>query len=155
MGQPAARVGDMHVCPMQTPAVVPIPHVGGPILPPCAVTVLTGGIPQARITDMCVCVGPPDVISKASTTVYVCGLNAARMGDMTVHGGSIVVGLPTVLIGDMMPGGGGGGGGGAGMPQSGFTGGNAPLMDFTNATAQAATLKKAAQDGAAFCQTCF
>ena len=101
MGMPAARVGDMHVCPMQTPAVVPIPHVGGPILPPCAITVLVGSLPQARITDMCVCVGPPDVIVKASLGVYVCGLPAARIGDLTAHGGSIVAGLPTVLIGDI------------------------------------------------------
>ena len=99
MGMPAARAGDMHVCPMVTPGVPPIPHVGGPILPPCAITVLTGSMPQARMTDMCVCVGPPDVIVKASVTVLVCGLPAARLGDMTVHGGSIVIGMPTVLIG--------------------------------------------------------
>lgn len=155
MGQPAARAGDMHVCPMVTPGVPPIPHVGGPILPPCSVNVLTGMMPQARATDMCLCVGPPDTIAKASLGVMVNNLPAARMGDLCAHGGSIVVGLPTVLIGDMMPGGGGGGGGGAGMPQSGFTGGNAPLLDFTQAAAQANTLKKAAQDGAAFCETCF
>lgn len=96
MGMPAARVGDMHVCPMFTG---PVPHVGGPILPPCAVTVLTGSIPQARVTDMCVCAGPPDVIALGSFTVLVCGLPAARIGDMTVHGGTIVMGLPTVIIG--------------------------------------------------------
>ena len=96
---PAARVGDMHVCPMVTPGVPPIPHVGGPILPPCSVTVLTGGIPQARITDMCVCVGPPDVNVKGSVTVLVNSLMAMRIGDMTAHGGTIVAGLPTVLIG--------------------------------------------------------
>lgn len=101
MGMPAARVGDMHVCPMQTPAVVPIPHVGGPILPPCAITVLVGGMPQARVSDLCVCVGPPDVIVKASLGVYVCGLPAARIGDLTAHGGTIVAGMPTVLIGDI------------------------------------------------------
>ncbi|HTS61422.1 MAG TPA: PAAR domain-containing protein [Candidatus Acidoferrales bacterium] len=99
MGQPAARVGDMHTCPMQTPGVPPIPHVGGPILPPCAVTVLTGSIPQARVGDMATCVGPPDAIVKGSMTVLVCGMPAARLGDMTAHGGSIVIGLPTVLIG--------------------------------------------------------
>jgi uncharacterized Zn-binding protein involved in type VI secretion len=99
MGQPAARLGDMHVCPMVTPGVPPIPHVGGPIMPPCSVTVLTGSMPQARMTDMCVCVGPPDVIMKASMTVFVNSLCAARMGDMTAHGGSIIIGLPTVLIG--------------------------------------------------------
>jgi len=99
MGMPAARVGDMHVCPMVTPGTPPIPHVGGPILPPCAVTVLTGGMPQARVSDMAVCVGPPDVIAMGSFTVLVCGLPAARLGDLTAHGGTIVVGYPTVLIG--------------------------------------------------------
>ena len=87
-----------------------VPHVGGPVAGPCAPTVLTGGIPQARITDMCVCVGPPDMIVKGSATVLVCGLPAARMGDMTVHGGVIVMGLPTVLIGEQGQAGGGGGG---------------------------------------------
>ena len=96
MGMPAARVTDMHACPMFTG---PVPHVGGPILPPGAVTVLTGSLPQARATDMCTCVGPPDVIAKGSATVLVCGLPAARLGDMTAHGGNIVAGLPTVLIG--------------------------------------------------------
>jgi uncharacterized Zn-binding protein involved in type VI secretion len=96
MGMPAARIGDMHVCPMVTGVV---PHVGGPILPPCAVTVLTGGIPQARIGDMLTCVGPPDVIAIASMTVLACGQPAARLGDMTAHGGAIIIGLPTVLIG--------------------------------------------------------
>jgi uncharacterized Zn-binding protein involved in type VI secretion len=104
MGQPAARVGDMHVCPMVTPGVPPIPHVGGPILPPGGVTVLIGGVPAARMGDMCVCVGPPDVIAKGSTGVFIMGMPAARMGDLTAHGGSIVVGLPTVLIGEVMPG---------------------------------------------------
>lgn len=96
MGQPAARVTDMHTCPMSTG---PVPHVGGPILPPCAVPVLTGGLPQARVTDMATCVGPPDVIVKGSATVLVCNLPAARMGDSTAHGGVIVLGCPTVLIG--------------------------------------------------------
>ncbi len=99
MGQPAARVGDMHVCPMVTPGVPPIPHVGGPILPPCAVTVLIGKMPAARVTDMAVCVGPPDVIALGSFTVLTSKMPQARMGDMTAHGGSIVVGCPTVLIG--------------------------------------------------------
>lgn len=96
---PAARVGDMHVCPMVTPGVPPIPHVGGPILPPGAVTVLIGGMPAARMSDMCTCVGPPDVIAKGSATVLIGGLPAARLGDMTAHGGSIVIGFPTVMIG--------------------------------------------------------
>jgi uncharacterized Zn-binding protein involved in type VI secretion len=96
MGMPAARLMDMHVCPMVT---VLVPHVGGPILPPCAITVLTGGMPQARVGDMAVCVGPPDVIALGSFTVLVSGMPAARLGDMTAHGGAIVMGLPTVLIG--------------------------------------------------------
>lgn len=96
MGQPAARVLDMHVCPMVTGI---IPHVGGPILPPCAVTVITVMFPQARVGDMLVCVGPPDVIALGSFTVLVMGQPAARMGDLTAHGGAIVIGAPTVLIG--------------------------------------------------------
>lgn len=99
MGQPAARASDMHVCPMVTPGLPPIPHVGGPILPPCCITVLTGSLPQARVTDTAVCVGPPDVIVLGSFTVLVGSLPAARMGDLTAHGGTIVLGLPTVLIG--------------------------------------------------------
>ncbi|RJF88307.1 type VI secretion protein [Oleomonas cavernae] len=96
---PASRVGDMHVCPMVTPGVPPIPHVGGPILPPCAVTVITAMMPQARVTDMCLCVGPPDIIVLGSFTVLVNSLPAARIGDMTAHGGTIVLGAPTVIIG--------------------------------------------------------
>jgi uncharacterized Zn-binding protein involved in type VI secretion len=96
MGQPAARLTDMHVCPMVTGIV---PHVGGPISAPGAPTVLTCVMPQARVGDMCVCVGPPDVIALGSITVLVSGQPAARMGDMTAHGGSIILGAPTVLIG--------------------------------------------------------
>ncbi|WP_435020430.1 PAAR domain-containing protein [Tundrisphaera sp. TA3] len=96
MPQPAARVTDMHVCPMFTG---PVPHVGGPILPPGAITVLIGGLPAARATDMAVCVGPPDVIAMGSPTVLIMGLPAARMGDPTVHGGTIVLGCFTVMIG--------------------------------------------------------
>lgn len=98
MGQPAARITDMHVCPMVTPGVPPIPHVGGPIVKG-APTVLTGKLPQARVSDMAVCVGPPDIIAMGSMTVLVCKLPAARLGDSTAHGGTIVMGLPTVLIG--------------------------------------------------------
>jgi uncharacterized Zn-binding protein involved in type VI secretion len=94
---PAARVGDLHVCPMSTP----VPHVGGPILPPGAVTVLIGGQPAARVTDLATCVGPPDSIAKGSTTVMIGNLLAARMGDMTIHGGAITTGCPTVLIGEV------------------------------------------------------
>jgi len=93
---PAARVTDMHVCPMVTGVV---PHVGGPILPPCATTVLIGFLPAARITDLAVCVGPPDMIIMGSTTVLIEYLPAARMGDSTMHGGVIVLGCFTVIIG--------------------------------------------------------
>lgn len=96
MGQPAARITDQHTCPMVTGVV---PHVGGPILPPCCPTVLIGNLPAARIGDMALCVGPTDVIVKASTSVLIGGKPAARIGDMTAHGGVIVTGLPTVLIG--------------------------------------------------------
>lgn len=96
--QPAARVGDMHTCPMATPGTPPVPHVGGPILPPGAPTVLIGGLPAARVGDMCVCVGPPDTIVMGSFKVMFGGMPAARMGDMTAHGGSVVMGCFTVLI---------------------------------------------------------
>ncbi|MBL8294653.1 MAG: PAAR domain-containing protein [Bryobacterales bacterium] len=99
MGFPAARLSDFHACPMVTPGVPPIPHVGGPIMPPCAPTVLIGSLPAARVTDMATCVGPPDVIAKGSATVLICGLPAARVLDTTAHGGVIVMGMPTVLIG--------------------------------------------------------
>lgn len=88
-GMPAARLTDMHTCPMVTPGVPPIPHVGGPISGPGVPTVLIGGMPAACVGDMAVCVGPPS---------------------------TIVMGCPTVMIG---PGGGGGGGGGAGSSGSG------------------------------------
>ena len=97
--KPAARISDMHVCPMVTPAVPPVPHVGGPILPPGAPTVLIGGLPAARMGDMAVCVGPPDTIVLGSATVLISNMPAARMGDMCSHGGSIVLGCFTVLIG--------------------------------------------------------
>lgn len=96
MGAPAARMNDMHVCPMVNGSV---PHVGGPILPPGEPTVLIGGAPAARMGDMATCTGPPDTIMAGSATVLIGGKPAARMGDSTAHGGTIVAGLPTVLIG--------------------------------------------------------
>jgi uncharacterized Zn-binding protein involved in type VI secretion len=96
---PAARVSDMHACPMQTPGLPPIPHVGGPILPMCSPNVLIGGLFAARLTDQCLCVGPPDIIVKGSATVLVNSLPAARVGDLTAHGGTIVMGCFTVMIG--------------------------------------------------------
>lgn len=96
----AARVGDMHMCPMITPGVPPIPHVGGPILPPGGINVLIGGLPAATVGSMCTCVGPPDSIIRGSFTVLIGGRPAARQFDNTMHGGMIMMGLPTVIIGD-------------------------------------------------------
>lgn len=96
---PAARLTDMHACPMVTPGLPPIPHVGGPIVGPGAPNVIIAGMPAAVMGDMCTCVGPPDSIVKGSATVMIGGKPAARMGDTTAHGGSIVLGAPTVMIG--------------------------------------------------------
>jgi uncharacterized Zn-binding protein involved in type VI secretion len=96
MGMPASRLTDMHVCPMVTGVV---PHVGGPISAPGAPTVLIGKLPAARVSDMCVCVGPPDVIVKGSATVLTSKMPQARIGDLTAHGGNIILGCPTVLVG--------------------------------------------------------
>ncbi|HEY7208797.1 MAG TPA: PAAR domain-containing protein [Bryobacteraceae bacterium] len=96
MGLPAARVGDLHVCPM---ANGPVPHVGGPILPPGAITVLIGGMPAARMGDQATCVGPPDVIALGSFTVLTGGQPQARVTDISAHGGNIVLGCFTVLVG--------------------------------------------------------
>ena len=93
---PAARVTDMHTCPMVTGVV---PHVGGPILPPGCPTVMIGFLPAARVTDMATCVGPPDVIVKGSSSVMIGMMPAARIGDQTAHGGVIVLGCFTVMIG--------------------------------------------------------
>src|SRR4051812_1581864 len=95
---PAARVGDMHVCPLTSPPPAAVPHVGGPILPPGVPTVLIGGMPAAVVGGMCTCVGPPDSIVMGSTKVLIKGQPAARMGDSTAHGGTIAVGYPTVMI---------------------------------------------------------
>jgi uncharacterized Zn-binding protein involved in type VI secretion len=86
----------MHVCPLSTG---PVPHVGGPILPPGAVTVLIGGLPAARVGDLATCVGPPDTIALGSFTVLTMGMPQARIGDLTAHGGNIILGCFTVLVG--------------------------------------------------------
>jgi uncharacterized Zn-binding protein involved in type VI secretion len=96
MGKPAARLSDMHVCPLVTGVV---PHVGGPVTGPGTPTVLIGGLPAAVVGDLCTCTGPPDTIALGSTTVLIGGKPAARLGDTTAHGGSIVLGEFTVLIG--------------------------------------------------------
>ena len=104
--QPAARLTDMHVCPMVTGVV---PHVGGPISAPGKPTVLIGGLPAARLGDMAVCVGPPDSVIMGSPKVLIGGQPAARVTDMQTcpmvtgvvpHvGGPISLGCFTVLIG--------------------------------------------------------
>lgn len=92
---PAARLTDMHVCPAFTG---PVPHVGGPIVAPGAPTVLIGKLPAARVSDMCVCVGPPDSIVAGSAKVMIMNLPAARITSSCAHGGMVVAGFPTVLI---------------------------------------------------------
>lgn len=159
---PAARLGDMHTCPIATPippAPAPIPHIGGPIIPPCFPTVLIGGMPAARMGDMGMCtpVALPDPIVKGSPTVYIGGMMAARMGDTCSHGGMIVVGCPTVLIGEA--GSGGGGGGGPGMAQSAnkALGALSPLASGQAMSApevQKQALVAAAKSGAPFCEVC-
>ncbi|WP_018628360.1 PAAR domain-containing protein [Niabella aurantiaca] len=142
MGKPAARIGDMHVCPLVNGLV---PHVGGPVLPAGVPNVLIGGMPAATMGDLCVCTGPPDVIVLGSAGVLIGGRPAARMGDITAHGGSIVVGCMTVLIGET-GGGGAGGDTGAGMGgnlmKSGKIGA-AQAKDMANTQA----LKEAAKKG--------
>ncbi|MBK8611190.1 MAG: PAAR domain-containing protein [Chitinophagaceae bacterium] len=96
---PAARLTDFHQCPMQTPGVPPIPHVGGPIVGPGEPTVLIGKLPAARVGDSLVCVGPPDIIVKGSSSVIIGGAPAARIGDQTAHGGQIMLGAFNVIIG--------------------------------------------------------
>ena len=96
MGLPAARITDMHICPMVTGI---IPHVGGIISPPGALTTLIGKLPAARVGDMAICVGPPDTILRGSVTVLIGKMPAARLSDLTAHGGTISIGCPTVLIG--------------------------------------------------------
>ena len=97
---PAARITDMHACPMVTPVgPVPVPHVGGPVIGPCVPNVLIGKLPAAVVGDMLVCAIPMDAIVKGSATVMIGGRPAARVGDTTAHGGTITVGCPTVMIG--------------------------------------------------------
>lgn len=96
MGLPVARLTDMHVCPLLTG---PVPHVGGPVLQTGCMTVLFNKLPAAQVGSLVTCVGPPDAVAMGSTTVLVGKLPAVRMLDPTVHGGQIIIGAPTVLIG--------------------------------------------------------
>lgn len=92
----AARITDMHTCPMTTGTV---PHVGGPLIPGANSSVLVGGLPASIVGDSCVCTGPPDSLSVGSSSVFIAGSPAVRMGDATGHGGVVVAGCPTVIIG--------------------------------------------------------
>ena len=129
----------MHTCPLCSPN----PHVGGPVMPPGKPTVLIGGMPAATILNMCTCAGPPDMIIQGSSSVFINGLPAARMGDMTVHGGRIVSGCFTVLIGDA----------GGGVSGTSFA------INWHDGTTQQSirqnqTLVRAAQNGTPFCEVC-
>lgn len=94
---PAARIGDLHVCPVPATPATP-PHVGGPVMMGCP-TVMIGFMPAARVGDLAACAGPPDVIAMGSMTVMIGFMPAARIGDMTVHGGTVAAGFPQVMIG--------------------------------------------------------
>lgn len=141
---PAARITDFHACPMVTPGTPPIPHVGGPIIKGSH-NVLTGKLPQARVGDMAVCVGPPDTIVKGSSGVFVNKMPAARIGDSTAHGGTIVAGLPTVIIGESKS----ISGGGAAVPKG------ALMLAYSDFVAQLKVLIDAQRTGAPFCEACF
>jgi len=155
---PAARLTDMHTCPMSSPATPPVPHVGGPILPACSTNVLIGYLPAARVTDKCFCVGPPDVIVKGSATVLINNLPAARIGDTTAHGGVIVAGCFTVLIGDSgsgsASGSGGGGASGTGRDAARDLSPVASGGAMSAPARQAQALRKAAQKSAPFVEPC-
>lgn len=86
-GQPASVMGDNHVCPMQTPAPVPIPHVGGPVVMPGAPTVLIANRPASTMGCVCVCVGPPDSIVKGAPNVIL-GTAGAGAGAAGAAGGA-------------------------------------------------------------------
>lgn len=147
MGKPAARISDMHICPMVTPGVPPIPHVGGPVSGPGCPTVIIGGMAAAVMGDICVCTGPPDTITLGSTGVFFGGKPAARTGDQTAHGGVIGPGYPTVMIGETAT---SSVGGLNNMPLSVLKEQLKIMPPETAATiAQIITMKQAAEDGSA------
>lgn len=147
MGKPAARIGDMHMCPMVTGLV---PHVGGPVVGPGVPTVLVGGMPAAVSGDLCACTGPPDTIVLGSTGVFIGGKPAARIGDQCAHGGKIVVGCLTVLIGETFVGRALAGA----SPVALVMAMKSMLPNVSEAVVQAVTLQKAASGGMSFCEKC-
>ena len=92
----AARVTDSHTCPSTTGT---IPHVGGPITGPGDATVLIESMPASVVGDSATCVGSPDTTAAGSATVLIGGVPAVRLGDSTAHGGVIITGAATVIIG--------------------------------------------------------
>lgn len=152
MSKPAARIGDMHSCPMVNPGTPPIPHVGGPVTGPGVPTVLIGGQPAAVVGDTCTCVGPPDSIIMGSSGVLIGGKPAARMGDSTAHGGVITAGCPTVVIGET-----GGGGASSKMAHNSpsieldISASTVPSQDVAKKLAEMTSLSKAAEEGKAVC----
>jgi len=146
MSKPAARIGDMHVCPMVTPGTPPVPHVGGPIIGPGVPTVLIGNMPASVMGDMCTCVGPPDSIILGSTGVLIGSKPAARMGDMTAHGGTITLGCPTVLIGEISP--------GTVMTKTSLTILEQFIPEAAETAQQVLSMQQAADAGTPFCEVC-
>lgn len=145
MFSPVGRVQDMHICPMQTPAVVPIPHVGGPVAGPGALSVMAGGVPVSVMGDFAVCAGPPDTMPSGSATVFAEGRSVVRITDMSAHGGVILVGLPTVMVGDS----GGAGSSQAATMSAAKAGGSAFVRSECNAKAADAVAATAAPPPAA------
>jgi len=86
-----------HVCPQVTPASTP--HVGGVILGKGEPTVQIGGFTAACKDDSAICLGPPNSIKTGSLTVFFKDKPAARVGDITEHGGTIATGIFNVIIG--------------------------------------------------------
>lgn len=156
--KPAARLTDLHVCPMVIPGTPPIPHVGGPVTSPGSANVVIGGMPAARVSDQCMCivVGIPDPIAVGSVTVKINAMPAARLGDSTSHGGIIITGFPTVLIGDGSAAGAGGAGAAnaADGPPAGPVSPLASGQALTAPQRQAQAMRAAAAAGAAFCEAC-
>lgn len=148
MGRPAARVGDWHMCPMFDGKS---PHIGGPVAPPGATKVLIGGMPAATMGDKCICVGPPDTIAQGSSGVFIGGKPAARIFDSSMHGGKIMQGCSSVLIGET----GGGASGLAAMPVEALieVAKNLP-PNAKEKMAQVVTMKQAAASGTPFCEKC-
>jgi hypothetical protein len=118
-------------------------------MPPGVPTVLIGGLPAATLGNLCTCVGPPDTIILGSAGVLIGGKPAARMGDQCAHGGMVVMGCPTVLIGEVS---GGGGGSVSAMPVNVLL--DKMIMNTAKGSSQSVALKNAAWSGKVFCEDC-